>query len=412
MIATLFSLAREAGHDLALRSGSSAITEDVARVLRGDCATYTGRDVGPLTALQHSAVWACVNLRSKAIGQIPLISYRRLAGGGKERATDHYTYRLLRWQANPFMTAFRFKRQMQTWLDLYGNAYAEIDANGRGQVQALWPWRPDRVRVEVDSETQAPTYYYRLKSGQQIQRPWWLMVHLRGLSTDGLMGVSPITAHRHQIGLGLAQVEHAGRFFANGARPLGILRHPGKVSQIERLRESWQAAHGGLENAHRVAILEESMDYKEIGLNMVDSQFLETMQYGVSDIARIFAVPPHKIGDLTKSTNNNIEHQGLDWLQDSLGPELVNWEQELTNALLSDREAKQIEIEFLINYLMRSDSKARSEYFARARQWGWMSSNDIRRLENMNPIEGGDEYLSPLNMLPVGTRPEEKEEER
>jgi HK97 family phage portal protein len=406
VIETLNMLAERYGHGNLLKREAS-IPQEVAAYLRGDYVggTYAGRAVTPNSALQHSAVWACVDLRGKAVAQMPLLAYRRRPDGGKDRAADHYSYRLLRWRANPFLTAFRWKRLMQNWLDLYGNAYAELEVNGRGQTLAIWPWRPDRVRVEVDVETQAPRYYYRLKSGVEIQRPWWLMIHLRGLSTDGIMGVSPVAAHRQRIGLGLAMVDHSAMFFRNGARPLGVLKHPGKVANVERLRESWQAAHGGLENAHRVAILEEAMDYKEIGLSMVDSQFLEQMQYGVSDIARIFGVQPHKIGDLTRSTNNNIEHQGLEWLQDSLGPELVNWEQELTNSLFSDDEARQIEIEFLVNSILRADSKARGELYAKGRQWGWLSANDVRRLENMNPIEGGDEYLSPMNMLPAGTRP-------
>lgn len=405
MISTLFSLAREAGHDLSARAVS--MPEKVREALEGGWSSFSGRSVTSQSALQVAAVWACVNVRSLAVAQLPLLTYRRRPeGDGKERAADHYAYRLLRWRANPYMTAFRFKRQMQTYLDLTGNAFAELEVSGRGQVLALWPWRPDRVRVEQSDEG-VPLYFYRGKNGQEYSRPWYLMLHLRGLSTDGLMGMSPIAAHRQQIGAALAQTEHAARFYANGARPLGVLKHPGKLVDAKKLRESWERVHGGLSNAHRVAILEEGMDYKEVSMTMVDAQFLEVMQYGVSDIARIFNVPPHKIGDLTRATNNNIEHQGIEWLQDGLGPELANWEQELTNSLLSDREQQSIEFEFLLNALMRTDSKSRGEYFAKARQWGWMSANDIRRAENMNPVDGGDEYLTPLNMTPVGTEREE-----
>lgn len=370
--------------------------------------TASGKTVTYLSALRVSAVWACVNIRSASLARTPLITYRRRLGtdgrpSGKDRAYDHYLYPLLRYRANPYMTAFRFKRQMQAWIDLTGNAYAELEINGRGQVTALWPWRPDRTSVQLREG--APWYTYRMDDGREIGRPWHQMLHLRGLETDGLLGLSPIAQHRQTIGASLAMVEHGARFFSNGARPLGVIEHPEHLSDeaLANLRQSWLAMHGGLENAYRPAILEEGMKYREVGLKMVDAQYLESMKFTVTDIARIFGVPPHKIGDLDRSTNNNIEHQGLEWYQDGLGPWFANWEEELTNTCLSNREAQTIEIEFLRGDLDLADLKSKGEFLTKTRLAGIISANDARKLLRLNPAgPEADELLQPSGTTLLG----------
>jgi len=373
----------------------------------GGWSTATGVDVSPSTALQVTAVFACVRILAETVASLPLPVYRRLENGGKARAPDHYLYTILHDLPNPEMTSFELREVMMGHVCTWGNAYAEIEFDRAGRVRALWPLRPDRMTVKrVNGRLQ---YIYKLSKPDSQGRTEITLrdeqvFHVHGLGSDGIVGYSPIHLARQAVGLALAAEEFGARFFGNDARPGVVLEHPGTLGDEahKRLRESWESRHGGLDKSHRVAILEEGLKVHEIGLPPEDAQFLQTRKFQVSEIARMFRIPPHMIADLERATFSNIEHQSLEFVIHTIRPWLVRWEQEIYRSLLTPQERKTYFAEFLVDGLLRGDIQSRYQAYATARQWGWMSANDVRRLENMNPIEGGDTYLVPLNMIPAG----------
>ena len=370
----------------------------------GGLETWSGANVSPATALRMTAVWRCIEVIAGSLAQMPLITYHVLENGGKERAREHYLYSLLHDRVNPLLTSYRFKHLMQTWLGLHGNAYAALTVSGRGQVTALTPWHPSRVSVELRGSE--PIYVYRSGAQEPVEMPWYNMLHLRGLGTDGFFGLSPISQHRQTLGMSLAMQEHGARFFSNGALPSGVIEVPGRVTDKEALRTEWHRVYGGASNAHRVAVLTDGMKFARMTpASLSDLQYIEGMNFQVTDICRIFGVPPHKAFQLERSTNNNIEQQEIEWRADCLGPWLANWEQELNNILLSDRERKSVMVEFLTNSMLRTDAAGRAAYYARALQFRWMTPNEVRRLENMNPVDIGDEFLVTNNAAAPARRP-------
>jgi HK97 family phage portal protein len=374
---------------------------------RGVWMTATGLAVSPETALQMTAVLACVRVLSETIASLPLVLYHRLERG-KERAIDHYLYPILHDQANPEMTSFEFREVSMSHVATWGNSYAEIELDGAGRVGALWPLRPDRMsvgRVGTGSQSEL-VYKYQLPQsvgGQPKVLRSYQVLHIRGLSPDGIVGYSLIHLARQAVGLGLALEEFGARYFGNGADPGTVLQHPGTLSDDawKHLHESWDESHQGLERSHRFAILEEGMTIDKIGIPPEDSQFIESRKFQLAEVARIFRVPPHLIGDLTNATFSNIEHQGIEFVVHTIRPWCVRWEQRIHKALLAPEEAKAFYPEFLVDGLLRGDMAARYASYSVGRNGGWLSANDIRELENQNPIEGGDEYLIPLNMIPA-----------
>lgn len=371
----------------------------------GGWDTTTGVDVTPDRALQLTAVYACVRILAESIASLPLHLYRRLDGGGKERAITHPLYNLLHSLPNPEMTAYNLRETLTGHLALRGNCYSEIEYSGGGQVLALWPLRPDKVE-EIKRENGRLVYGYRLPEKVGGELKWLdqrLVLHVRTFGNNGIIGYSPIQYARNAIGLGMATEQYGGEFFGNGAQPGGVLEHPQSLSDkaYGRLKESWEKRHQGLDKSHRIAILEEGMKYHEISVSPDDAQFLETRKFQTNEIARLYRIPPHMIADLDKATFSNIEHLSIQFVVQTLYPYLVNWEQEISRSLLSDSERKAFFAEHLVTGLLRGDVKSRYEAYHMARQDGWLSANDIRELENMNPIEGGDVYLVPLNMVPA-----------
>lgn len=358
----------------------------------GKTRTASGKAVTPDTALQSSAVFACVRLLSEQIATLPLLTYRRLPEGGKVRATDHPIYRLLHDTPNPYQTAVEFREMLSGHLVLRGNAYAVIEFSQRGFPVALWPLHPDKVQVFVAPDGR-PAYQVR----KADDSTYWLladeMLHLRGLSADGYLGLSPVALAQEAIGVALAAEEHGGRFFSNNAQPGGIVKHPGKLSKeaYERLRTAWSARHEGNENAYKTAILEEGMEWITVGMTSKDAQFIETRQYQVNDIARIFRVPAWMIGGTGDSmTYSNTEQQSLAFVTFSLRPWLVRWEQALFRVLLTEKEQGQYAIEHLVDALLRGDALTRSQALQVQRAGGALTPNEWREIENRNPIEGGD----------------------
>lgn len=364
--------------------------------------TTAGVSVNEITALQSAAVYACVRLLAETVASLPLITYRRLSNGGKERATDHPLYNVLHYQPNRFMSSFEWRETMMGHLLLWGNAYSRIEDDASGNVIELYPMRPDRVQISQTEE--GLIYTYSPPGREVVALPEDRIFHVPGFSLDGIVGISTIAQARQAIGLSLATEEFGSRFFGNGARPGGVLEHPGTLTDeaMERLRLSWEQSHTGTANAHKVAILEEGMKYTQIGIPPDDAQFLETRKFQLAEIARIFRVPAHLIGDLDRATFSNIEHQSLEFVIHSVRPWLVRWEQAIMRSLLLKRERNQIFAEFLVDGLLRGDTMSRYQAYATAVTNGWMSRNEIRQLENLNPVEGLDEYLVPMNMMESG----------
>ena len=352
------------------------------------------------TAVRVTAVMACVRVIAESVASLPLHVYRRLERG-KERATGHPAYALLHSQPNPAMTSYVWREVLQAHLLLWGNAYAEIERNRAGRPIALWPITPRRVEPLWDDAARRKVYRIALPQGGSATVPDEDMIHVPGLGFDGFKGVSPLTWLRNAVGLAIATEEHGARLFKQGTLVGGVLMHPGQLSEQaqKNLRSSLERAYSGLGNAHRLMILEEGMKWQSLGMTSEDAQFLETRKFQVTEIARAFRVPPHLIGDLEKATYSNIEQQSLEFVQHTLRPWLVRWEQELTRKLLGDGYFA----EFAVEGLLRGDIKSRYEAYAVGRQWGWLSANDVRELENLSAIEDGDEYLVPLNMGPAQT---------
>ena len=387
--------------------------------------TSSGKIVTERSAMQMTAVYACVRILSEAVAGLPLHLYRYNDEGGKEKALDHPLYRLLHDEPNPEMSSFVFRETLMTHLLLWGNAYAQIIRNGKGEIVALYPLMSNKMTVSRDENGQL--YYTYQKSQDELPKdnnytvvlhPYDVL-HIPGLGFDGLVGYSPIAMAKNAIGLAIATEEYGSKFFANGAAPSGVLEHPGTIKDPARVRESWQATFGGSGNANKIAVLEEGMKYTPISISPEQAQFLETRKFQINEIARIFRVPPHMVGDLDKSSFSNIEQQSLEFVKYTLDPWVVRWEQSIQRILLTPEEKKTYFVKFNVEGLLRGDYQSRMSGYATARQNGWMSANDIRELENLDRIpseEGGDAYLVNGNMITIlgaleNSKPDEGKEE-
>ena len=373
--------------------------------------TTSGKAVTERSAMQMTAVYSCVRILAEAVAGLPLHLYRYKEDGGKEKALDHPLYLLLHDEPNPEMSSFVFRETLMTHLLLWGNAYAQIIRNGKGEVIALYPLMPNRMVVDRDIHGQLYYQYTRsteeapTMKGVTVNLPPSDVLHIPGLGFDGLVGYSPIAMAKNAIGMAIACEEYGAKFFANGAAPGGVLEHPGTIKDPQRVRESWQSTFGGSGTSNKIAVLEEGMKYTPIGISPEQAQFLETRKFQINEIARIFRVPPHMVGDLEKSSFSNIEQQSLEFVKYTLEPWLVRWEQSIQRTLFSPEEKKRYFAKFNVEGLLRGDYASRMSGYATARQNGWMSANDIRELENLDRIpteDGGDLYLINGNMLPLG----------
>ena len=354
-----------------------------------------GKPVTEESALQITAVYACVRVLAETLAGMPLHVFRYNSSGGKEKHRNHPLYKLLHDEPNPEMTSFAFRETLMSHLLLWGNAYAQVIRDGAGVVRALYPLMPNRMAVKR-SESGRVYYEYSRESGEQVPLTAENVLHIPGLGFDGLVGYSPIDMAREAIGLAMATEEYGAKFFANGAAPGGVLEHPGTIKDPQKVKDSWNAAYQGSKNSHRVAVLEEGMKYTPIGISPEQAQFLETRKFQINEIARIFRVPPHMVGDLEKSSFSNIEQQSLEFVKYTLDPWVIRWEQAIYRRLLTESEKSSISIKFNVDGLLRGDYVSRMTGYATARQNGWMSANDIRELENLDRIsaeEGGDLYL-------------------
>jgi HK97 family phage portal protein len=363
----------------------------------------TGVRVDSDSALRLSTVYACVRVLCESMAILPFRIYRRKAGGGRVLVTDHWLYRLFAKRPNQFQTPFEFIEMLQGHLSLRGNAFCEIVDDSQGGIGVLLPLHPDRMRIDL-LDNGSWRYRFTDRNGTEVLYRRDQIWHLRGLSSDGIVGLNPIELQREAIASGLGAQEYGNRFFANDAQPSGgWIEHPGRFADHDskkKFRDSWQQMQGGT-NRGKTAVLENGMKYHQIGINNRDSQFIESKGFNVSEIARIFRVPPHLIGDLTKATFSNIEQQSLDFVTHTMTPWAERWESSIETFLLGtdDGPNQDYEVEFDFSILLRADASARSTYYHNGIQDGWLVRNEARQREGLDPLPGLDEPLRPLNMV-------------
>lgn len=374
----------------------------LAEFMRGGL-THSGAHVTPETALGVAAVYACVRIISGSVATMPLSLKKRVDARTRVDASDHALWKVLCRKPNRWMTPSAFRSMMTTHVLLRGNAYAMI-VRSRGNVQELLPLDPDRVKVEQLDDLSL-VYTYTRKKGGTLVLPQSDVFHLINKTFDGITGVSVLNYARESVGLAIQTEKHGAKLFENGMTLSSIIRHPNQLSDeaSNRLKASLEA-YRGAENAHKSLLLEEGMDFQPLGMTQEDAQFIQTRQFSRSEIAMFFGVPPHMIGDNEKNTSwgSGIEQQSLGFVAYTLQEWLTAWGETISRDLIGDNEPD-IYAQFKLAGLVRGDIKTRFEAYAIARQWGWASSNDIRELEDLNPIENGDTYLEPLNMVPAGT---------
>jgi HK97 family phage portal protein len=381
----------------------------------GGGTSASGIVVNPQTALQAGAVYSCVQVLAQSVAMLPLNLYKKDSAGNKVLANTHPIYSLLHDQPNDFQTSVEFWEMMIAGLCLRGNAYAYINRSKTGRVIEMLPLHPDMVRVEMGNGFKLQ-YQVTMPDGTfQYFGPGDLL-HIRGLTLNGWLGISPIAYARESIGLALATEKFGGQLFRNGAKMGGVLQHPGHLGEesYKRLKASFDESLSG-DNAHKTAILEEGMTFEKITMTADDSQFLETRKYQRSEIAAIFRVPPHMIGDLERATFSNIEQQSLEFVNFTLMPWLTRIEKAIKRDLLTPQERGQYTAKFNVANLLRGDASARSMYYHNGILDGWMTRNEARQAESevgiiLNPLEGLDVPLMPLNMTDGTDDPDEQQD--
>ena len=355
--------------------------------------------VTPETAMRHATVYSCVRVVTEDIAKLPLILYRRLRKGGKERAKDHPLYRVLHSRPNGWQTSFEFRQLFQRNLELRGNAYAEKIIGSDGRIEQLIPIHPDRVEETEQLPNGKIRYQIRKDGGERRPYLQEQIFHLRGFSTDGITGMSTIREQRESIGVGLSAQQFRLNMYRNGGRPSGALIHPAPQAPKQEGREDFRnrirQEYGGPENAGKIMVLWENMKWEPMGMTMEDAQFIEAIKADWFQICGMFRVPPHKTGNLERATFSNIEEQAIEYVVDGLMGRIARWEQAISRDLLTEAGQDEYFVEFLIDGLLRGNVQNRYTAYSIARRGKWMNANEIRELENMNPIEGGDVYENP-----------------
>ncbi len=366
---------------------------------------HAGVAVNQESALTLSAFYGAVRIVAEDTASLPLKVFERLDPRGRQEAREHPAFELLHTAPNPEQTAMEFRELMQAYVLMRGNAFAEIVRDDRGQPLALWPILPTRVRIERQADGRL-VYDVSNPQGDSVRLDESLVWHWKGLSANGLTGLSIIDVARQTLGLGLATEQYAATWFGSGGQPPGILKHPGRLDDPGRknLRESWRSTYTGLTNAHRMAILEEGMEYEQIGVNPEASQLLASRKFSVAEVARWFRLPLHKLAEMDRATFNNISAENLSYVQNTLRAWLVRIEQSAAAKLLSQTDRNRgLFVLHNLDALLRGDIATRFESYVKGRTWGWYSADDVRELEDLNPLPDkvGEVYLAPLNMVPA-----------
>jgi HK97 family phage portal protein len=373
-------------------------TADIIAMISGG-GSGSGVHVTPESALTFSAVLACVRVLSEGLAALPLITYRRV-NDGKERATDQPLYSILHDSPNPEMTSFQWRETSMAHLALWGNCYSEIITDGAGRVRELWPLLPQQMEPGRDSSG-ALIYKYRDPMQKTILYSADQIFHVPGLSMNGLVGMSPIGIFREAIGLGMTLNRHGAKLFANGARAGGVLETPGQLSQpaYDRLKGSFQSEYGGVENAGKTILLEEGTKFNSLTMPNDDAQFLQSRYFQIEEVARMFNVNQPMIGALQHATFTNIEQLSLNHVIYTMTPWYVRWEQAISHKLLLPQDRGTYFAEFLTAALLRGDTMSRYSAYASAINAGWVTRNEVRVMENMNPDDPAlDQFLVPMNM--------------
>jgi HK97 family phage portal protein len=362
--------------------------------------TSSGIAINEYNALTVSDVWKCDRVIRETVAMLPWKVYKTVARG-REEAKTHPLYFLLHDEPNGHMTSFTYRELMVSNLNIWGRHFSYIQRNKAGQVTGLWPIRPDMCRFQVVDGVM--WFYARSLDGPELK--YWddEILYIPGLTRDGYHSYSPIALHRETLGLSKATEVFGAKFFGNGSHSGGFLKHPGKISKeaATRLKEQFEEKHSGLENAHRLAVLEEGMSFETNTIPPETAQFLQTRQFQRAEICGLFRVPPHKIGDLSRATFSNIEQQDIEFLADCIAPWLERIEQSCNRKLLLPAEKGRFYVEFEIKGMLRGDSAARAVWNTAMFNCGAYSPNRILESENDEPYEGGDEHFVPLNMMPV-----------
>ncbi|UEP49645.1 phage portal protein [Burkholderia ambifaria] len=378
--------------------------------LLGSSRSDAGQVVTPASALSLTVLQNCVTLLSESIAQLPIELYER-SGDDRKPAIDHPLYSILKYAPNPWQTPFEYQEQSQVAVGLRGNSYSFIDRDQDGVIQGLYPLDNEAVTVMKGPDLMP---VFRVHGSDPMPRR--LVHHVRWMSINGYTGLSPVLLHANAIGHAQAIQQYAGKSFMNGTALSGVIERPKESPalkdqvSVDRITDGWNAKFGGSGNAKKVALLQEGMTFKPLSMTNVDAALIDALRLSALDIARIYKIPAHMVNELERATFSNIEHQSLQFVIYTLLPWVKRHEQAKTRDLLLPSERKQYFIEYNLAGLLRGDQSSRYAAYAVGRQWGWLSINDIRRLENMPPVEGGDIYLSPMNMvdaskpqqLPVG----------
>jgi len=356
---------------------------------------FTGKSVDSTSALGLSAVWGCTKVLSESIASLPLNIYERMADGDRLLADTHRLYFLLHNQPSKLYTSYTFIEYLVKSICLNGNGYAVINRDRNANIVSFTCINPTDVKILQEYGS----LYYNIKGYDELI-PAEDIIHVKNLTNDGILGMSPIQYAAESLGWGIALQTYGNTYFGNGGMPSGTLESDKVLTTeaVERLRQSWDKAYGGVDNANKVAVLEEGIQFKPVSISNESAQFLASRQWSISEIARWYRVPPHLIQDLSKSSFNNIEMQSMEFIQYTLTPLLKRFEQEFNSKVFKVNERNRFYVEFNVNGLLRGDAKTRADLYTKAIQWGWMSINEVRRKENLNAIPDGDEHLVPMNM--------------
>jgi len=361
-------------------------------------------NIDQVTAMKYSAVFGCVRVLAETLANTPIMLYRKKSDTERETRNDLAIYDILHNRPNEEMSPFNFKEFCMTSLNLGGNTVCQRLVNQKGDLVGLYPYNYNRINIHRDYSTKKLIYTVNAGTdSRDFQREE--VLHIPGISLDGIVGLSPIEYAASAIRLGLNYEQFGVNFYKNGANASGAFKHPGTLGDeaFKRLKKELKTNYTGLKNTGTPMILEDGLEFQPFQIKPVDAQLLESKYFQIEDICRIYRVPQHLVQKLDRSTNNNIEHQSLEFVMYTMLPWFKRWEDNINMQLLTLQERLAgYYVEFKADALLRGDIASRATYYAQGRQWGWLSVNDIRRLENMPAIPNGDIYLQPINMGEAG----------
>ena len=394
---------------LRTRGVKGSIQDYIRRFLAGDEIReneeqyYSTRNIDSQTAMTYSAVFSCIRVLSETFAVCPNMLYRKRDDGTRDTANDLYVYDFLHDKPNEEMAPFNFKETCMINANAGGNIYAEKLFNRYGELVGLYPYRWENVRMERKDRR----LMYNVRDGtSEIPKTRDQIFHVPGMSFDGVTGISPIQYAAGAILLGKSYETYGNQLFKNGVQSTGAFSTPNTLTDeaYNRLKKDLEKNYAGLKNTGKPLLLEGGLTFLPFTIDPVDAQLLESKKFQIEDIARIYRVPLHLIQNLDRATNNNIEHQSLEFIMYTMLPWFKRWEENVNMQLLTDKERKAgYYVECKVDSLLRGDAESRARAYAQGRQWGWLSVNDIRKLENLPPIANGDIYLQPSNMLEAGS---------